>query len=73
MYRRFHERIRKLIDTSRDGTRKRPRLNAEETAWAMIGLATVSNIIRELALARPRQREAMFAETAKYLVQGDSR
>jgi AcrR family transcriptional regulator len=73
MYRRFHERIRKLIDTSREGTRKRPRLNAAETAWAIIGLATVSNIIRELALARPRQREAMFAETAKYLVQGDSR
>ncbi|MHB0960340.1 MAG: TetR/AcrR family transcriptional regulator [Pirellulaceae bacterium] len=72
MYRRFHERIRKLIDTSRKGARKRPRLNAEEAAWAVIGLATVSNIIRELELARPRQREDMFAETTKYLIQGDS-
>jgi AcrR family transcriptional regulator len=33
MYRRFHERIRKLVDTSREGARKRPRLDAEETAW----------------------------------------
>jgi AcrR family transcriptional regulator len=73
MYRRFHERIRKLVDTGREGTRKRPRLNADETAWAMIGLATVSNIIRELELARPRHREEMFVQTAKYLVQGDSR
>jgi hypothetical protein len=73
MYGRFHDRLRELIDTSRTRTRKRPRLAADETAWALIGLATVSNIIRELALTRPRSREAMFAHVAKYLVQGDSR
>ena len=36
----------------------------------MIGLATVSNIIRELELLRPRQREDMFAQTATYLIRG---
>ena len=73
MYRRFHERIRKLIDPSGQGDKKSRGLSAEATAWALIGLATVSNIIRELDLLRPRQREDMFATIAKYLVQGDSR
>ena len=73
MYRRFHERIHKLIDASRKGEKKSPGLSPDATAWAMIGLATVSNIIRELELLRPKQREDMFVATAKYLVEGDSR
>ena len=73
MYRRFHERIRKLIDPSGQGDKKSRGLSAEATAWALIGLATVSNIIRELDLLRPRQREDVFATIAKHLVQGDSR
>jgi AcrR family transcriptional regulator len=73
MYRRFHERIHKLIDASREGGKRSPGLSADAAAWAMIGLATVSNIIRELELLRPRQREDMFVATAKYLVMGDSR
>jgi AcrR family transcriptional regulator len=73
MYRRFHGRLRKLIDPSRSGDETAERLSADATAWALIGLATVSNIIRELDLLRPRQREDMFAATARYLVQGDSR
>ena len=73
MYRRFHEQIRKMIETNREGGKSPPGLSADATAWAMIGLATVSNITRELELLRPRQREDMFARTAKYLIQGDSR
>jgi len=73
MYRRFHERIRKLIDPSGHGDKKSGGLSAEATAWALIGLATVSNIIRELDLLRPRQREDVFATIAKHLVQGDAR
>ena len=73
MYRRFHERIRKLIDPSGQGDKNSRELSAEATAWALIGLATVSNIIRELDLLRPRQREDVFATIAKHLVQGDSR
>jgi AcrR family transcriptional regulator len=69
MYRRFHERIRDLIETNREGAKSPVGLPADATAWAMIGLATVSNIIRELELLQPRQREDMFARTAKYLVQ----
>ena len=68
MYRRFHKLIHKLIDASREGEKNSPGLSADATAWAMIGLATVSNIIRELELLRPRKREDMFVATAKYLV-----
>jgi AcrR family transcriptional regulator len=71
MYGQFHERIRKLIETSRAGEKKSARLSADATAWAMIGLATVSNIIRELDLLRPRQREEMFALAANHLVKGE--
>lgn len=73
MYRRFHERLRKLIAPRGHEDRQAQGLSAEASAWALIGLATVSNIIRELDLLRPRQREDMFAATAKYLVQRDSR
>jgi AcrR family transcriptional regulator len=72
MYRRFHERLRKLIETNRKRRKSPAGLSADATAWAMIGLATVSNIARELELLRPRQREEMFAQTAKCLIQGGS-
>jgi AcrR family transcriptional regulator len=70
MYRQFHERIRKLIDAGRAGDKTSSGLSADATAWAMIGLATVSNIIRELDLLRPRQREEMFALAANRLIKG---
>jgi AcrR family transcriptional regulator len=72
MYRRFHELILELIDASREGKRRAPGLSADATAWAMIGLASVSNIIRELELLRPKQREDMFVAAAKYLIEGNS-
>jgi AcrR family transcriptional regulator len=72
MYRRFHERLSKLIESNREEDSPTG-LSADSTAWAMIGLATVSNIIRELELLRPRQREDMFARTAKFLIQGDAK
>ena len=72
MYRRFHELIRKLTDATREGANTSPGLSSDATAWAMIGLATVSNIIRELELLRPRQREDLFVATAKYLAKGGS-
>lgn len=72
MYRRFHQRIRKLVKTNRAGTTRPAGLSADATAWAMIGLATVSNIIRELDLLSPRQREDVFAQAAKHLIHGKS-
>ena len=72
MYRQFHERIRTLVQTGRKGAKRPVGLSDDATAWAMIGLATVSNIIRELGLLSSRQREDMFTKTAKSLIQGGS-
>jgi AcrR family transcriptional regulator len=72
MYRRFHELVHRQINASRKGAKKSSGLSAEASAWAMIGLATVSNIIRELELLRPKQREEMFVATAKYLVKAST-
>ena len=35
---------------------------------ALLGLATVSNIVRELQLLKPRQRERMFAAVAGWIM-----
>lgn len=70
MYRRFHERLRKLIDANRQSGESTAALSPDAAAWSLIGLATVSNIVRELELWRPRPRKDMFAEAAKYLVEG---
>ncbi len=72
MYRRFHELILEVINASREGGEESHGLSADATAWAMIGLASASNIIRELELLRPKQREAMFVAAAKYLIEGGS-
>jgi AcrR family transcriptional regulator len=69
MYRRFHRRIRALIEANRAAADGPAGLPADAIAWTMIGLATVSNIIRELDLLPPRQRENMFAQTAKHLLE----
>jgi hypothetical protein len=73
MYHRFHRRLRTLIEISRAGGQSAAGLSADATAWALIGLATVSNIVRELELLRPGQREDMFARTAQLLIRGDTR
>jgi hypothetical protein len=81
MYRGFHERILEVIEATRQvspegaakGARRRHRLEPAETAWALIGLATVSNIIRELDLTRSRERRDLFARIARHLIRGESR
>lgn len=70
MYRGFHERIRQVIDASREGNQRDSGLSSDATAWAMIGLATVSNITRELELLRPKHREDVFVSAANCLVKG---
>lgn len=71
MYRRFHQLICHQIDHS--GKRKRQgSLSTKASAWALIGLATISNIILELKMLPPRERERMFASVAQYLTQGET-
>jgi AcrR family transcriptional regulator len=70
MYRRFQRLLRRHIEESRTGQTCPLGLSAEVAAWGLIGLATVSNIVRELELLGPREREQMFAAVAKHLVEG---
>jgi hypothetical protein len=70
MYRRFHQLVCRQVDAGRKRDSNRPHLPADEAAWALLGLATVSNIIRELKLLRPGQRKRMFTAVAKALVSG---
>ncbi len=68
MYRRFHETVRERVGANREGRPPSPGLSCDVAAWALLGLATVSNIVRELDLLKPRQRERMFAAAARRLI-----
>jgi AcrR family transcriptional regulator len=69
MYRHFQQLVKRYVEQGRAGAKQSPNLPAETAGWALIGLATVSNIIRELELLGPRQREQMFAAAARHLVE----
>lgn len=68
MYRQFHRLVAKQIETGHEPDRER--LSVSDAAWALLGLATMSNIILELNLLGPRQRKQMFAAVAESLVSG---
>ena len=45
-------------------------LSPDPVTWALLGLATVSNIIRELGLLQPQDREQMFLAVSRSLLDG---
>jgi len=65
MYRQFHKLVVQQIALGRESDRSGPAAN--DAAWGLIGLATISNIIVELSLIGPRQRKRMFAAVANAL------
>jgi AcrR family transcriptional regulator len=69
MYRRFQQLVKRHVEKGRGEGKRSPGLSVDMAAWALIGLATVSNIIRELELLGTRQREQMFSAVAKHLVE----
>ncbi|MGA2066661.1 MAG: TetR/AcrR family transcriptional regulator [Thermoguttaceae bacterium] len=68
MYRRFHRTVRERVRADHEGRSEQPGVPSDAAAWALIGLATVSNIVRELELLKPGQRERMFAAVAGRLI-----
>lgn len=70
MYHRFHQLVCRQVEAGRQSGAKQQTLPVDTTAWALLGLATISNIVRELKLLPPRQREKMFAKVANFLVAG---
>lgn len=68
MYQRFHQLVCRQVIAGRGLSDPESGLPAEMAAWGLLGLATISNIARELKLLPPRQRERMFASVANCLV-----
>ena len=68
MYRRFHQLVMGQIQSENESGDNG--LGVSDAAWGLMGLATISNIIRELNLLGPRQRQRMFAAVAGQLVDG---
>jgi AcrR family transcriptional regulator len=67
MYRRFHQLVRKQIESFRSPQSADSSLAPDAAAWALLGLATMSNVIRHLDLLKPQQRERMFAAVALHV------
>ena len=70
MYLSFHQLVVRHVDAARQSNLQTRSLPVESVAWGLLGLATISNIIRELKLLPPRQRERMFLAVAKHLMGG---
>jgi AcrR family transcriptional regulator len=69
MYLRFHAFI---LEQLRKDNKKGTRPEDELTGWAIIGLATVSNISRELDLMGNARRQSLFQQMGNLLLGGAS-
>jgi AcrR family transcriptional regulator len=65
MYRRFHAFIVRVLPTGDSDGRDADR---EALAWALVGLGTVSNVVRELGLLAGDKRSSMFASVGQILL-----
>lgn len=70
MYKSFHKLVCQQIEMQQEVHSREDSLPAGMAAWGLLGLATMSHIIRELKLQPHRTRERMFADVAKCLVGG---
>jgi AcrR family transcriptional regulator len=70
MYGRFHGLIRRLIAAHRAETEEAGLPDASLSAWAIVGLGTVANIIRELGLMPPGRRKRFIAQMGRFLLEG---
>ncbi|MCO6439159.1 MAG: TetR/AcrR family transcriptional regulator [Phycisphaerae bacterium] len=70
MYRRFHRFISGQVADYRGAKGSERGPDAATTAWAVIGLGTLSNIAQELNLLPPVRRKRFIAETGKLLIEG---
>jgi len=52
MYRRFQKLLKTQVESARHAPSSADDLSADDATWAWIGLATVSNVIRELKLLK---------------------
>ncbi|MFH1749063.1 MAG: TetR/AcrR family transcriptional regulator [Planctomycetota bacterium] len=72
MYRRFQRWIEKQIADHRDGTQATTPSPAL-AAWAVVGVGTVANILRELEIVGTNRRQDLIADVGRYLLDGEIR
>ena len=69
LYGRFHAFVRRQI-TAHRGRGVAGDLDVETAAWAIVGLGTVANLVRELGLAGASRRGALLWEAGRLLAEG---
>ena len=69
MYRRFHRFIGEQIAAYRDD-RRPPQPDVGLSAWAVIGLGTLTSIVQELKLLKPSERKRFMADVGHLLIEG---
>ena len=70
LYDGFHQLVLRRVEQVRKPGKKRSGCSADDAAWALLGLATISNIIRRLGLVTEKRRTALFARVARSLATG---
>lgn len=73
MYGRYQAFIERRVAEHRGqpaGRRKGRRAGEDLTAWAIVGLGTVTSIARDLGLIAPRDRKRLWNEVGRVLLEG---
>ena len=70
MYRDYQAYIEEFISRHRADSSPSGVPNDTNSAWAIIGLVTVSNVLKQLNLLPLKRRKEMFRDLAKHLVNG---
>lgn len=70
MYERFHGMIASHIRDHRRRQGRRKSRDEDLAAWAIVGLATISDIGREVGLIDDRKREKLIGEMGRVLLEG---
>lgn len=74
LYRRFQRFIRERVAEHGAGRKARKRaaadIDPDQAAWALLGVGTVTNVLRELELVPARGRAELFRALARLVLEG---
>ncbi len=69
LFSRFQRLIQDQIERHRRGKKRAGDLDAALAAWAVVGLGTVANIVRELEILKARERARLLSDTGTRLLE----
>jgi TetR/AcrR family transcriptional repressor of nem operon len=70
MFRSFHHEISARIEEHRSGRGLPAAADADQAAWAFLGLGLMSNLSRDLEILGDAERRALIAEVGRLLLEG---